>query len=69
MQAKQVTKNIHDRLDSFVNRQNQEIELENEFPIGEQTIPVKKLKKVDGLIERIGEKTILAEDNRQLLRD
>jgi len=69
MQAKQVTKNIHDRLDSFVNRQNQGIEVENELPIGEQTIPVKKLKKVDGLIERIGEKTILAEDNRQLLRD
>jgi hypothetical protein len=29
---------------------------------------VKRVKKADGLIEKIGNKTIITEDNRQLLR-
>lgn len=64
MAVKVITKRVHEVLDNFVSLNNQ--------VIPEQTIPQgRKLKKNDGLIERVdvSKKMFIAEDNRQLLND
>ena len=64
-----ITKNIHDRLDNFV------YENKNDKPVDdfkqEDNSSKKKIikKKQDGLIEKLNNKIIISEDNRQLLSD
>ena len=64
-----ITKNIHDRLDNFV------YENKNDKPVDdfkqEGNSSKKKIikKKQDGLIEKLDNKIIISEDNRQLLSD
>lgn len=69
--AKVITRSIHERLDTYMSQEP--IKKVNSFT-QEQSIPEtnknkKVLKKNDGLIEKIGEKTFITEDNRQLLND
>lgn len=74
--AKTVTKQIRERLDIFVQNKpvqpqygQEQFEEETYFD-GQNVIENKKtIKKKDGLIERMDNKIIIAEDNRQLLRD
>ena len=64
-----ITKIIHDRLDNFV------YENKNDKPVDdfkqEDNSSKKKIikKKQDGLIEKLDNKIIISEDNRQLLSD
>jgi hypothetical protein len=64
--TKQITKNIHDKLDSFVVGKKQDIMVEES---NIQEVNTKTVRKQDGLIEKIGGKTLITEDNRQLLND
>lgn len=67
---KTFTKQINDGLDAFVaNGQPSQIQ-QPEF-IANEYSNIKKIKKQDGLIERvdISTKVFITEDNRQLLRD
>jgi len=64
--GKVITKRVSDSLDSFIS-QNQK---ETQFKSGETINQNKRtLKKNDGLIERVGDKIYITEDNRQLLND
>jgi len=71
MAVKIITKQMHERLDSFI----QNVPANNIKPLEvvaneQQIVPTKKtLKKTDGLIERIDSKIFITEDNRQLLQD
>ena len=74
--AKTVTKQIRERLDIFVqNKQYQpqygEEQYQEELYLDTQNVIENKktIRKKDGLIERMDNKIIIAEDNRQLLRD
>ena len=71
MATKVITKTMRENLDLFVNRSNNPVEDVDEFIATEQTIKQNKkiLKKGDGLIERMENKVIISEDNRQFLRD
>lgn len=68
--TKVITKRMQDGLDSFVQPMQQPVQMS--VPMETDTNvpkPTKKLKRQDGLIERMGDKKIIAEDNRQLLND
>jgi hypothetical protein len=53
-------------LDSFVVGKKQDIMVEES---NIQEVNTKTVRKQDGLIEKIGGKTLITEDNRQLLND
>jgi len=71
MAIKVITKEIHDRLDSFIQSKPVENIATGGTVTSEQQIKQNKkvLKKTDGLIERIDSKIYITEDNRQLLQD
>lgn len=73
MEIKVITKSVRDRLDSFVNRNQEPIQKIQEEPINITEPTEVKSKKIvkrnDGLIERLDSKVFITEDNRQLLND
>lgn len=63
--AKIITKNIHDKLDSFIVKEVKNTEESMEVQESNKRL----IKKNDGLVEKIGGKTLITEDNKQLLND
>lgn len=68
--SKVITKRMQDGLDSFVQPIQQPAQMSAPM-VADTNVskPTKTLKRQDGLIERMGDKKIIAEDNRQLLND
>lgn len=68
--SKVITKRMQDGLDSFVQPIQQPAQMSAPM-VADKNVskPIKTIKRQDGLIERMGDKKIIAEDNRQLLND
>ena len=71
MEIKAITKRMHSDLDEYVSKKKESPVVADEINPTKRNSKKNKLKKNDGLIERIevGEKLFIAEDNRQLLND
>lgn len=67
--AKVITRTLNERLDTFICQAPIKNTSILEPVIIEAPKNKKVLKKNDGLIEKIGAKTFITEDNRQLLND
>lgn len=66
-----ISKNINDKLDSFITKRQGVMDTQLTDELEVQNQKKSKLKKNDGLIERvdISKKVFITEDNRQLLSD
>lgn len=66
MTPKVITKRMHDALDSFISQNHPENTQNDNFV--EEVKNSKRVRKQDGLIEKLDNKIFVADDNRELLR-